>query len=442
MGYRARQLVGRPWLLIALIALVGFFFWVYQTRVQPHEVKVGFAEALNLARGLNVKVDGIEAGKVTTVEQKDGYAIVGLGIEDDKVWPLHQGTRAIVRWGTTVGDGTRYIELRPGPKSGPEIPEGGIIPTDETVTTVEFDDVFNTFDGRTRTSVRNFARNGTRSLRGRESDLSHTLESTPDALFSTSAVLRDLSTDGQALRHFVRDTSKTTGTISQVSPQLRSLVSGLAATMDEFGAHATAVRHNLERFPGTLVEARTTLARLDTSVDRLDPLLTDIRPGARRLRVLAHEARPALRELRRTVPQAVSTIRTVKHQAPDITSLLRRGQPFARDIDPMFRDLSPMIACIRPYAPEITNFFPTWSGFSKNLDPEEGHFARVRGIFSDSYYSNQPERSTQEYVATSGDQYAYPRPPGLGDGTGDPWFIRECGYGPETMQPARDPEDR
>jgi hypothetical protein len=46
--------------------------------------------------------------------------------------------------------------------------------------------------------------------------------------------------------------------------------------------------------------------------------------------------------------------------------------------------------------------------------------------------------STQQFVNLTGLRYAEPRPPGLS--TGRPWFLPQCGAGPESLNPADDPE--
>src|SRR5260370_2710162 len=80
-------------------------------------------------------------------------AMIGCGIKDGRYWPLHQGTTATLRFGTTIGNGTRYISLSPGPASNPALPENGIITTNHTVAAVEFDEVFTTFDSSTRSPL-------------------------------------------------------------------------------------------------------------------------------------------------------------------------------------------------------------------------------------------------------------------------------------------------
>ena len=106
---------------------VLFAWWAIGTRSQDHHVKAAFPTAFNLAPGMDVQVDGIDAGKISKVEYKDGRSVVEIGINEERYWPLHDGTTVKQRWGTTIGSGTRLIELEPGPANAPELEEGGII---------------------------------------------------------------------------------------------------------------------------------------------------------------------------------------------------------------------------------------------------------------------------------------------------------------------------
>jgi ABC-type transporter Mla subunit MlaD len=425
--------------VIIAIASVLFIWWVISTRVQSHTLKAGFANAVQLFPGLDVRVDGIDAGKVGEISLVDGVSVVEIGIDDESVWPLHQGTRATARWGTTVGNGTRYIEIDPGPESAPEIKDGGIIPTEDTVTAVEFDDLFNTFNAETRGQLQDMLKNTAGTLEGREDEVTAAIEETPGGIESSASVIHELARDELALQTLVRDTSQTAHTLATNESQIRNLVDGAARTFDAFGRNAADLQTDIAEFPETLRESRTTLARLDTSINDLDALMDDLGPGAKELRPLAAQLRPAVSELRDVAPNAVSTLTTLTNAGPDITNFLEEGGPFASDLDETFSSLAPMIGCLRPFAPEFAGFLSNWASFSQNYD-SVSHYARVRGITGASQINLYgPNMKSDDYVKLTGSDYAYPRVPGYGDGK--PQFLERCGYTPDALDPSADPED-
>ncbi|MCW3041668.1 MAG: hypothetical protein JWM31_3573, partial [Solirubrobacterales bacterium] len=300
-------LVGRPWLFIGLAAFIALGLWAKSTRTQPHQVKVVFDEAASLYNGLDVRVDGLDAGKVKKVRNENGLAVVTLGIKDDKVWPLHQGTKAVLRFGSTIGNGTRQIELVPGPDSAPEIKDGGVITNANSVEAVEFDQVFDTFDKKTRAALQGTLKGTGDTFGPRAKQLRSAVQESPKALESLANLTGDLSADEPALRAFVANTYRVTTTLQARKAQLSDLVGVASQTFRTFAANTDGIKASLDRFPGTVREARTTLTRLDGSVDHLDGLVRDLKPGATQLGLLSRDLRPALANLRKTIPVAVTT---------------------------------------------------------------------------------------------------------------------------------------
>jgi len=179
---RLSWLLDNPWIAVVVVLAVGITWWAIGTRRQPHHVWASFSSAMNLSPGQAVQVDGVEAGKIGKVKYEDGHAIVQLGI-NDSYWPLHAGTTVKSRWGTTIGSGTRRVDLSPGPTSAPVIREGGVIESRDTTPAVDVDQVLNTLTHRTRAHLQ---------------DLQGSLDATLTP--STGALNRDLRVAPRASR--------------------------------------------------------------------------------------------------------------------------------------------------------------------------------------------------------------------------------------------------
>ena len=433
----ANWLLSNPLLVLALIGVVLFINWAVGTRHQPHEVRAVFTEAVNLYPGLDVRVDGLDAGKIKKVEYSGGHAIVHLGI-DDGSWPLHRGTTAALRFGTTIGNGTRRIDLDPGPSSAPALPENGIITNKDTVEATEFDEVFNTLNGRTRKALQGMLRGTGTTFGPRARQLSAGVRQTAPGLHAVAGLATDLAGDEYALKALVANGARVTRTLAARKPQIADLMSVASGTFRAFAANTRGITASLDRFPGTLRTARSTLARLDTSVAGLDALMGDLRPGAAQLRPLARSLRPALNDLRTVVPSAVATLRTGRRAAPAIAGLLGRTSPFARAATPAFRGLAPVVGCLRPYAPEMAGFFGTWASWPSYYDGT-AHYGRVQANFGFSEPVIWPKEITSaQYTKLTGQKYALVRPPGYN--AGQPWMLPECGAGPDGLDATKDPE--
>lgn len=435
----AVAVAGRPWALVVLAAFVLFVVWAASTRTQSHHVRAAFPAATSLVPGLDVQAHGVDVGKISSVEYVDGQAVVGLGIDDDDLWPLRRGTTATIRYGTTAGNGTRRIDLVPGPKDAPEIGEGGIIPARDTRAPVEFDEIFRMMDHTARGHMRSLVDRTAQTLEGRAGKLNAGIRATAPALESAGGLLGDLAADQAALRTLITGTHRAAGTLSVHREQLAGLISLASQTFVAFAANTRAIGESIELAPDTLKDARSTLARLDGSVDKLTTLVRDAAPGAAELPGLAADARPAVARLARTAPILTDLLRSGRRTAPDITELLTEGAPFAKRLTPILTDLAPMFGCLRPYMPEVAGAMSNWASYAKNYD-SYGHYARMNVLGGPTSLTTQPQVTTSTVTKGTGIRYAMPRPPGLNEGK--PWFLPECGVGPDALDPTKDPEDR
>lgn len=433
------RVLDRPWLVIAGLACATLAWWVVGSRTQDHGLKVAFAAAVNLSPGLDVQIDGVDVGKVRSVELEDGQAVVELGIDDGAAWPLHQGTRAEIRFGTTVGNGTRTVQLHPGPEDAPELPDGGLIAEQRATTPVELDQFFDTMDAPTRARFRRLMDGTGDAIDGKGRPLNAGLAAAPPAVDSLAGVLGELASDQRALAALVVNGDRTTRALAARRGTVGALLETASQTFDAFAKRTDGVRESIDGLAPTLREARTTLGRLSGTLPRLTALVDDVRPGARELTTLATAAAPAVAELRRTADLGVRVLASATAHAPAATRLLRTGGPFLRQLAAVADGLAPVFACVAPYSAEIAGFLSTWTGYAQNRDAR-GHYARTHILQGPTSLNDVPTTSAAYVKAVPGVTYAMPRPPGLNEGR--PRFLPSCGAGPDALDPAKDPEAR
>jgi len=240
-------LVDHPWFVVLAAIAVGFAWWAIGTRSQPHHVRALFPSAFNLVSGQAVSVDGLEVGKIGKVAYHDGKALVSIGIKDERFWPLHAGTKVVSRWGTTIGSGTRRLDLLPGPAVNPALREDGIIPTADTQAAVDVDQVLNVLDGRVRGHLRGTLRSLHAGLGGHERQLGEGLRSAPAGLEGTGDVMNDLASDTVALRSFITSTHRLTSTLASRAPAISGLVTVGARTLETNIRTKTKLKQTTEK---------------------------------------------------------------------------------------------------------------------------------------------------------------------------------------------------
>ena len=133
--------IGALVIAIVLVALVLF------GGDDGHKYKLIFQTGGQLVPGNQVLVGGQPIGTIDEIKlTHDAHAEVTITVDE----PLHDGTTAIVRATSLSGIANRYISISPGPNNRPEIPDGGTLTADKTTSPVDIDQLFNTFNAKTR----------------------------------------------------------------------------------------------------------------------------------------------------------------------------------------------------------------------------------------------------------------------------------------------------
>ena len=356
-------------LATAGVLLVGAGLFLLQGG--GYTVDVVMPSATNLVRGSMVQVDGATAGSVTDIAARDGKAVVSIEL-DDEFAPLRNGTTATIAWKATLGE--RILDLQPAPEENRELPDGTMI--EGTVDRVELDQVLAALDAPTRRRLQSLLDRLDQTLSGSEGDLRATLTSAGPAVEALGQVLQAVGDDGPAIRALVSRMRSMTTAVSARRAELTAGVSQLGSALDLVSTRQESLQQLLRELPGTLDTATGTLGRIPGTVDAATPLLRDLRPAAARLPGIARQLSPVLRDLRPTVAELKPTLAVMDvlmSRAPGLLGAVTRVSP---QIGMAGETLSPMLAYLRPYMPELAGWLANWGSGAANYDAN-GHYLRA-----------------------------------------------------------------
>ena len=139
--------------------------------------------------------------------------------------PLHEGTTAIVRATSLSGIANRYVSISPGANSEPEIPDGATISSDSTTSPVDLDQLFNTFDERTRAGLQDFIQGQAAVYTGNTEEARATYKYFAPSLQESQRLFAELTRDQAALSQFLVTGSKVFGAIAERRDDLSALTS-------------------------------------------------------------------------------------------------------------------------------------------------------------------------------------------------------------------------
>jgi phospholipid/cholesterol/gamma-HCH transport system substrate-binding protein len=343
-----------------------------------YTVKARFQNASQLVKGNLVQVSGQAVGKVENIDlTPDGQAEITMSIDDDHA-PLRRGTRAIVRQASLSGIANRYVDLTLPAQKAPRIPDGGVIGQDATTSAVDLDQVFNTLDPDTRKDLQAVFKGSAKQYKGKGQAMNEGLLYLNPSLSASSKLFNELNRDTPLLERFVVASSKLVTDVADRRDDLAGLVDHLATTTTAIGSEQAALADAIEQLPPFMRRANTTFLNLRAALDDLDPLVEDSKPVAKKLRPFMDELRPLARDARPTFRDLAEIL---SRPGADNDALeLTRLQPKLRDatvreveangkerqaafpaITRAVKDSAPLVASVRPYAPDALGWFDDFS---------------------------------------------------------------------------------
>jgi phospholipid/cholesterol/gamma-HCH transport system substrate-binding protein len=320
-----------------------------------YEFKASFAEATQLAQEADVRISGVTVGKVKKIALGDDgrtEATIELG---QKYAPLPSDSRAILRQKTLLGE--TYVELTPGTRGASPLREDGKLATKNVAPTVELDEIFRSFDTKTRQAFQIWQQQVAKGIQGRDASFSDALGSLEPFATDTNKVLETLNNQSQATRLLIRNTGQFFKALTERQQQLADLI---VNSNRVFGTTAQRDREIKETFialPTFIDQSKKTLRRLESYAANTNPLITDLHPWAR-------EASKTLQSARNLAPdfnhfmQALGPAVTASGRGfPAGSRFLDDLRPLLGQLDPFLRNFNPFLRWLGLYNHEFAAFF-------------------------------------------------------------------------------------
>jgi phospholipid/cholesterol/gamma-HCH transport system substrate-binding protein len=400
-----------------LLVITGFalscfgillFLWVTfggptPFRAKTYEVKIPFDEATQLAQQSDVRISGVNVGKVQTIElSPNGKEALATAAIDDRYAPLPASTRAMLRTKTLLGE--TYIELTPGSRQGPEPADGATLPAANVAESVQLDEIFRTFNGKTRAAFQEWMRESAVAINGQGQNLSYALGSLEPTFTELDKLFRVLDSQRLAVGQLFRNGATTFTALRGQEGELANLIRSSDAVFSTTAARNRDIEALFRAFPTFLDESRLTFSQLKGFSENADPLMRQLVPAA-------EELSPTLIALSKLAPESQALFEglgPVIKRAPTGFAAFRKlfrdeFPPLLRAVEPFVRNLNPILVGLKLYKTDLTAFFANLAAtFSGELPLPEGasenaerpHYLRVVGGMNPETITTYPGRLT------------------------------------------------
>src|SRR3954453_23733337 len=277
---RNSRLVGRIVALAAVVIGVAAVVAVLAGNGgTDYTIHARFQNASQIVKGNLVQVSGTPIGKVQDIKlTDDGQADLTLHITKSGFAPLHTGTHAQVRQASLSGVANRYVNLDLGPNSNPALDEGSVIPASMTTSTVDLDQLFNTFDPKTRKALSGVIRGFGKQYVGNEQAANDGWLFLNPSLAASSRLFSELNRDTPLLDRFVVANAKLVTDLAAKRDDLAGLVRNFNTAFGAIGSQKASLARAISLLPPFMRRANTTFVNLRATLDDLKPLVDESKP--------------------------------------------------------------------------------------------------------------------------------------------------------------------
>jgi phospholipid/cholesterol/gamma-HCH transport system substrate-binding protein len=396
-------------LVITAFALACFgillFLWVTfggptPFKAKSYQIKVPFTEASQLAEQSDVRISGVDVGKVESIELGPGgkEAVALLNI-DDKYAPLPRSTRAMLRTKTLLGE--TYVELTPGSKEEPPLPDDGILPSAQVAESVQLDEIFQAFDPKTRRAFQTWMQDAAVAIEGQGQNLSYAIGNFEPTFTEFENLFRTLNSQKVAVSKLFSNGAKTFEALRGREGELADLIRSSNELFKTTADRNQDIEALFRAFPTFQDESRLTVARLQGFAVNADPLAKQLVPVAEELSPtlikfgeLAPEAKKLFEALPAVIKEAPTGFPALRKLfRDDFPPLLRTSEPFVRNLDPLVMGLN---LYRREFAATFGNLAAASHGqlTGENSAGEHLRYLRVMGPINAESLSTFPSRLT------------------------------------------------
>ena len=325
-------------------------------RPESYRVKAAFPEAATLVVEADVRIAGVNVGKVKSKEldKRGARTLVEIELKSQYA-PIPRDTRAILRQKTLLGE--TYVELSEGDRRRGTIPDGGRIGNSQIEPTVEIDEIFSSFDESTRKAFREWMTELAKAIRGgRGRDLNDAFGNLEGFAVDGAELMRVLDQQGIAVRRLVRNTGEVFEAVNEREGALRQLIVNANNTFEATASRDEALAETFAIFPTFLRESRATLARLNAFARNTHPLVLDLKGPA-------DDLAPTLRDLGRLAPDLEDLFRDLdalriasRGTIPKLEQVLEGLQPLNDQLVPFFQELNPILSYLNFHQVTVAGF--------------------------------------------------------------------------------------
>ncbi|MBO0767178.1 MAG: MCE family protein [Solirubrobacterales bacterium] len=339
---------------LSCIGLI-IFVWVAFGGTVPlsakgYQIKALFKETGQLVPNADVRISGVNVGKVAAVQAQGRNSLVTMDL-NEQYSPIPKDTRAILRQKTLLGEG--YVDLSTGDGGSAKLPDGGTLPPGHIAQTQQLDQVLNDFTPPVQADLQRLLAGTAKGLNGRGQDLNDALGNFGPASSELQQLADVLNGQSGNIKGLINNASTVLHSVSARGSQLDTLINSGNQVLSTTAAEDHNVTATVNALPAFLTQVRSTLNQVNStlavakpSLDALKPVTPIVAPALENLNSLSGP----LVNLLQTAP---GVLRNANKDVPAITTFLNELPGVTKPLVPVTNNVIPMVDLISKYRQQM-----------------------------------------------------------------------------------------
>jgi phospholipid/cholesterol/gamma-HCH transport system substrate-binding protein len=363
--------------------------------LKPHGYRfhASFAEATQLAQEADVRISGVNVGRVKKIALgSDGRTDATIELKNQYA-PLPEDSRAILRQKTLLGE--TYVELTPGTRGSPKIPENGRLATARVAPTVELDEILRAFDKKTRESFQVWQQDLGAGIEGHGQDFSDALGSLTPFAENTTVVLKILNSQQRATQEVIKNTGQVFDALTQRDGQLADWITSSNHLLQTTGKRDAEIRGLFRAFPSFIDNSSSALRAFAAYAENTRPLMVQLQPVAKQLSRFLVNAKGLSNNFDQFFIGQGQLQKAAVRGLPASSRFLVDTRNLLAQLDPFLRNFNPFLRYLSLYRREIAALFANDTATLQATDQigqDRVHYLRLTSPVNPESLAVYPQR--------------------------------------------------
>lgn len=359
-------------LVIALFALSCFglllFLWEsfggsVPLKPKGYRFTADFPRTLALAEQSEVKIAGVPVGHVVGLKL-DGRNQTQATMEvESRYAPLRTSDRVQLRQKTLLGE--TYVEVTPGSRQAPVLPNEAHLASGNVEPLVTLDDILNTFNPNVRHAWQVWMQSQAEAFKGQGESLNLSFATLQPFLESANRLLGALESQSGAVSAVVRNTGKVFDDLTEREHQFEQLIANGRAVLKPAAAASAEFADAWRELPGIERSSEKALRSLNGLAANASPLLRELKPSERELTLLLRTAERFAPNFDALLTSLGPLTSAAKQGLPDVSKELALTTPFLEALRPVLHNFDPFLQYTGEYLPTVEAFFGNFAAASQ-----------------------------------------------------------------------------